>query len=335
MKPDTSEGAAASPKNWLRVRPPSDSLPTHREEEHMPFRSINQLAQPHKTMFAFLYVVVLALLMGLAGCQSDSPHLPVQPTEVVNTNPGDQPSENIPAVVDIPASWAASPHAQTFVAGEGGKNSDCARCHAPVEFIPTMDDLPESCFTCKFTVEPPPPVIPEDAWTHINCQVCHQVNKRGEVEAGYAWLLIAAISEYEALESTSELCLKCHAGVDVTGHTAILVEGAHLAMACTDCHDPHSTSASCADSTCHAAASMTAMAGHDPQHEAIACATCHDNKDLEIDVTDTGEWITFLTVDAGSEQVIRPFTSHDITRDVRCDRCHFPGNPWDIPEEVE
>lgn len=301
----------------------------------MPFRSIIKLAKPQKTMSALLYVVALALLLGLTGCQSDSTPAPVQPPEVGNTNPGVQPSEAPPAIVDIPAVWATSPHAQTFVAGEGGKNSDCARCHAPVEFIPTMDDLPESCFTCKFTVEPPPPVIHADAWSHVNCQVCHQVNKRGEVEAGFAWLTIAAIGEYEALESTSELCLKCHAGVDVTGHTTILVEGAHLAIACTECHDPHSTVASCADSGCHVDASMADLTGHAPQHDGIACATCHDNKGLEIGVADSGEWVTFMTIAAGGEQVNRPFTSHDITRDVRCDRCHFTGNPWDIPEQVE
>jgi hypothetical protein len=301
----------------------------------MPFRSKINLVKPQKTMAALLCAVALALLLMLAGCQSSSTPAPVRESVVNPVNPGTQPSADAQVVVDIPTAWEASPHAQTFVAGEGGKNSDCARCHAPVEFIPTMDDLPESCFTCKFTVEPPPPVISADAWSHVNCQVCHKVNKRGEVEPGYAWLLIAAISEYEALESTSELCLKCHAGVDVTGHTAILVDGAHLAMACTECHDPHSTSASCADSGCHTAASMTDMVGHEPQHESIACATCHDNKGFEIDVTDSGEWVTFITIEAGGEQVTRPFTSHAITREVRCDRCHFTGNPWDIPEGVE
>ena len=84
------------------------------------------------------------------------------------------------------ALWAESPHASTFVVDDVGQNSTCARCHAPVNWIPGMDDMPASCSTCKFEVDPPPPYIEETDWTAVECKVCHELNKKGEVEEGYA-----------------------------------------------------------------------------------------------------------------------------------------------------
>jgi hypothetical protein len=235
---------------------------------------------------------------------------------------------------DIPAVWSAGPHASTFVSGDGGKNSDCARCHSPVEFIPSMDDLPESCFTCKFTVDPPPPVIAEEDWSHVACKVCHEV-KKGVVNPEVAWLEIAAIGEYSQPASTTGLCLKCHTGSGRADHLDLSLAGTHTELVCTDCHDAHTTQASCFLAGCHAGLAAVDIHGHDDNHAALSCAACHDASGLEVQVNQDGAWSTYRAYDRDGQAGLRPFFSHNIVKVVDCQRCHFPDNPWNLDPAVE
>lgn len=293
---------------------------------------------------SFIKFIILFVGSGLfvfsAACQNRA-----NPESVAISPPGEekQPGENIPVSVaservsdpdQIQMLWESSPHSDTFVAGDAGKNSDCARCHSPVQWIPTMDDLPSSCFTCKFTVEEPPPVIPVEEWTHVGCDVCHEV-KKGVVSREYAWLEIAAIGEYAQLDTTSELCLKCHVGVEVVGHQAIELAGVHIDLTCTHCHDPHSTQASCGASGCHEDVFSSETAGHSEEHRRIACAVCHDGHGLEVGINEEGVWETYKTIEAGGEIITRPAASHEIVRVSSCDRCHYPGNQWGLEGSVE
>lgn len=225
--------------------------------------------------------------------------------------------------------WETSPHAQTYVLDELGMNSTCARCHAPVEYIPSMDDMPESCASCKFEVDPPPPLIAEEAWGNIPCKVCHQI-KRGDVDPSYAWLAIPPIDEYEDIATTTDLCIKCHTNVDIAKHTNIDVAGAHLGYTCTQCHNAHSTTASCLTGSCHSdvLTRITTIPGHDDNHIAVTCGACHDATGLVVGPNEEGNWITFQPASS------IPTASHNIAKESLCERCHFLNNPWNLSADV-
>jgi hypothetical protein len=225
----------------------------------------------------------------------------------------------------IQIAWESSSHSDSFVVSKAGTNSTCARCHAPVNWIPTMDDMPETCLVCKFEVDPPPPLIPEAEWTHVECMVCHKV-KKDEVQAEYAWLEIAPIEEYAEVASVTELCDKCHLGDGIPDHAPVIVGGAHQGYECNVCHDAHDTTASCSTDGCHEDVLATAadIPGHDEDHASVACVACHDASGMEIGlVEETGFWFTFFSpgTEGGS------FASHNIVLEAPCERCHYPENP--------
>jgi hypothetical protein len=45
-----------------------------------------------------------------------------------------------------------------------------------------------------------------------------------------------------------------------------------------------------------------------------------------------GVWITFATAEPGSMKSSGPAMSHDIQASVDCNRCHFEGNSWNLPQ---
>ena len=218
-----------------------------------PHYGIEDMININITKHPILLVMVVMLLVGAtAACQA--PNDPAAP--VVDQGQGTQPPQNNPVneadesadesapapaedeaesanesvegaaeieaePVDIDAAWLSSPHANAFVLDADGNNNPCARCQAPINWVPSMDDLPESCFACKFELDEPPPYIPEDEWLDIPCNVCHEVDKNGEVQPEYSWLEIAALDEYAAVESPTELCMKCHDPINVPEHGII------------------------------------------------------------------------------------------------------------------
>ena len=290
-----------------------------------------------RTLFLFL-IAAAFLVVGLTACQpggetppeelaspqvpsnlggpTGAPQVTVSPTETA-TDP-------------IQSLWEASPHAHTYVLDDVGMNSTCARCHAPINYVPSMDDMPESCATCKFEVDPPPPTIAETDWKNIPCNICHRV-KKGVVEPQYAWLAIVPIDEYEDVASTTELCRKCHAEVEMPpDHAVIDIADAHAEYTCTQCHDAHATTASCVSENCHADVLKPSppIPGHDEDHKMVACVACHDAASLEVGPDEQGNWLTFQP---GSSI---PFASHDIAKEALCERCHFLNNPWNLSEKV-
>lgn len=221
--------------------------------------------------------------------------------------------------------WAAGPHSDTYVVDDDGTNSTCARCHDPINFIPTMDDLPASCNVCKFKIDPPPPFIAETEAQHVDCKMCHRVDSSGTVLAGVSWLEVPALEQYADVESISQLCQNCHTGSELDDHADIYVTGAHAEMGCTECHDEHSMAASCAGSGCHEA--LEDVPGHDDAHASVNCVACHDASGMAVGPDETGgDWITFADPDGNR----RPWISHELQREVACDRCHYDGNPWEL-----
>jgi hypothetical protein len=228
--------------------------------------------------------------------------------------------------------WANSAHADTFVVSDEGENNSCARCHDRYNYIPSIEDIPESCYSCKFEVGDPPPYVSEEYWKHVDCIICHQVKKK-EVQPEVAWLEFALIEEYSEVSSATDLCHKCHLTEDISGHFSVVVNGDHPDYTCIDCHNAHDLSASCSSTNCHedVVQPITPIPGHDEDHAQVSCSACHDADGLEIGyVEDLGLWTTLIATGDGNET--RPFNSHNIVLEAPCERCHFPGNPWGLTE---
>jgi hypothetical protein len=229
----------------------------------------------------------------------------------------------------IQLDWESGPHSDTYVVSDEEVNNTCARCHAPLVWVPSVEDMPESCSSCKFEVEQPPPYMPPEDWRPIECQVCHEADG-DEVEPEIAWLEIAQIEEYEEVAGATELCQKCHLAGDVAAHTSVVVGGDHEGYECTRCHNAHSTAASCTGEGCHEQMPEP-ITGHDQAHANVSCVACHDASSLEVGPhPDTGIWTTFFPSEG--EDSLRAFPSHDTQVSVACDRCHFPDNPWGLSE---
>jgi hypothetical protein len=325
-----------------------------------------QRAISQKTIL-FMLVVVFSLLLGVSACQSagdgtpepqeaaasevESQNDPAEPTANQPGETSDDQPDDAPVEVDQPqieevgtsdpqliqTSWGGSAHADTFILDEAGNNNSCARCHAPMVWLPSMDDMPDSCFACKFEVSEPPPLIAESDWVAIECIVCHEVDKKGNVDPQYAWLEIAQIEEYAEVATPTELCGKCHAASEIAGHTFPQLGGAHASYECTDCHDAHDTVASCASSGCHedVVNPEAAIPGHDQDHVQVTCAACHDAGDMTVDIEDeSGRWVTFAPDSAGGEKLIQ-HVSHNTILEAPCERCHYADNPWGLTGEIE
>ena len=310
--------------------------------------------------YIILYLV-LVFILGLAACQPGGDSSPVEEetvsTEAVQDAPGDIQSESSgvsetgrvesgpvptseeeetePDPAAIEAAWQSSEHAMAFVVDAAEQNNTCAQCHAPINWQPSMDTLPESCFACKFELEDPPPYIAEDAWLHIPCKVCHRLDDDDNVQPEIAWLDIAPLDEYIDVASPTELCLRCHAPTDVPQHGKVELVNAHADYECTGCHDAHSAIATCVSEACHSDViqPITPIPGHDADHQAVACVACHDAGGMQVGPDEeSGLWTTFAIGSADAEPF--SFPSHNLVLESSCDRCHFVDNPWGLSVEV-
>jgi hypothetical protein len=231
----------------------------------------------------------------------------------------------------VQTKWEAGGHADTFVADDNGMNATCARCHAPLSWVPVGDEIPASWASSEIDIGLPVETIAESEWTAVECKICHREGE-DEISGDIAWLEIAPLGEYSEVASAAELCEKCHLADAIEGHLSIVVQGSHLDFVCTDCHDPHDNTATCSGSGCHEAftAECKTLDGHTRPHSDSACGACHDAGGLEIDWDgERGMWQTFLPPEISSEDEARPFVSHNLSLEVPCERCHEPGNhPW-------
>ncbi len=238
--------------------------------------------------------------------------------------------------------WEKSPHADTYDL-EKGPNTYCARCHSPRNWDPAAKiGEPPNCVSCKFSFESSPrlaesnPLVPEHEWKDIGCQVCHRADS-GTVRSEIAWLNAAA-GEYEAVDSSTALCEKCHTDTETIKHKRNVDGEAHPDFTCTDCHDPHSTAASCAAFGCHAGvlATDTSVTGHGPPHEPVTCVACHDASGLAVGPLENQDvWITFRTTELLGRSQTKPYQSHYLQVSADCSRCHYVDNPWGLQESVE
>jgi len=229
--------------------------------------------------------------------------------------------------------WEESKHANTYVI-ENGAHNECARCHSPANWIPTSpEDMPATCATCKFTIKTPKPVEKAD-WKNIGCEQCHRVEKETVTQA-VAWRNPALANfdpssdPYETVKTNTELCEKCHRDT----YKIEMGKSAHANKTCTDCHDPHSTRASCTTAQCHpnVLKPTQPIVGHDTAHANVHCVACHDAGGWKVQPTgDKKTWLTLRPTDLKGNPNPIPYTSHNLQKTVDCARCHFAGNPWNL-----
>jgi hypothetical protein len=209
-------------------------------------------------------VIIFSLFLLTVSCQNadalppasspipltDTPSIPAATATIPPTPTPD------PTYEAAVASWLISDHAHTY-ALEKGPNTYCARCHSPANWDPAaVIDPPPNCVSCKFAFESEArvaegnPLIPEEEWVNIDCTVCHLVED-DSVDPQVTWLN-PVTGYHETITNSTALCEKCHRDTESgLTHTRELGNGAHADFVCTDCHDPHSTKASCTQAGCH------------------------------------------------------------------------------------
>jgi hypothetical protein len=314
------------------------------------------------------------------------------------------PSEAVPSVVvssdladlypEQRIAWQAGPHAAGYDLGKG-PNTYCARCHSPQNWDPAaVIDAPPNCVSCKFPNEAEVriaegnPLVPEENWKGIPCEVCHR-NGGENTEVEIAWF--DAVSGYsESVASSSDLCEKCHHDTETLSYQVDLGSHAHIDFECTNCHEPHSTRASCGSVGCHndvvavmaiynpahlgvpdnnvcigchtrgmdehtmyvkelgtddcischanlvdIPESPAVQPGHTIYHQSLTCSACHDASGAIVEPGENdGKWTTIRLFELLGRTSRTAFTSHNLGREVDCLRCHYDGNPWDLPKEI-
>ena len=106
------------------------------------------------------------------------------------------------------------------------------------------------------------------------------------------------------------------------------------------------TSVSCAQEGCHSgtnftdkptqSATNTVSWNHqDGLHTAVTCIACHDASDLQVKFLEEEKiWVVIRITELLGRTSEEVYQSHAITRNVNCARCHYVGNPWELPESV-
>jgi hypothetical protein len=126
------------------------------------------------------------------------------------------------------------------------------------------------------------------------------------------------------MQSATQLCGKCHEGQH--GFEVIEEQAespAHQGWDCTKCHGSHGTPVKCTD--CHDPTVGKGAEEH-ARHPNVNCTACHDAGSLTI----------WLDQDVGSKHygeyapvrfahALTSWTSHNLSLEVDCGRCHHPG----------
>lgn len=267
---------------------------------------------------------------------------PTEQTPLAVTASAATPTEAGIDLAPIEAAWMGSPHGNTYDLGKG-PNTFCARCHSPENWDPAAKpDQPPNCVSCKFPfdsevrVAASNPLVPQADWKDIGCVVCHTTDD-GSVKPDIAWFNTVT-GYHETVTSTTELCEKCHTDTETIRHRRDLGQAAHADFTCTNCHDPHTTAASCGAPGCHptVGGESTPIPGHDADHASVTCVACHDASGLDVGpVEGENVWITFRTTELLGRANTEAYQSHALQRSVMCERCHYPENPWGLTAPVE
>lgn len=294
-------------------------------------------------------LILLIILIVLYGCQSAT-------SEVKTEIPATLTPTFLPATLteELPLqewqSWNVSAHANTYDS-ENRSNTYCAKCHSPLNWIPGA-----SADTAA--------KVSEGEWQSIGCEICHEI-KGEQAPVGLAtWNQNAR--QHQPVADSTVLCSQCHVSTEYHNLAINLGAVAHSGFDCVDCHDPHSTAASCTNfgchesirpkssmppatpeggqhpgnaafcggANCHPSATQAALSNysiHGAVHASVSCIACHDSSGMPIGPSkELGTWTTFGTREEDETQVLEPLASHTIQSQVDCSRCHFEGNQWGL-----
>jgi len=283
------------------------------------------------TLRGIRFLVVLALAGGLllSACQAAA----TPPAEALIT----EAASPTPDQSAYWQAWRGGAHAASYDLGKG-PNTYCARCHSPANYDPMAKvDPPPNCVSCKFAFESEPrvavsnPLVPEADWKGVGCESCHWM-KGGVAQAEISWLNVQT-GYHETLATTTALCEKCHADTETLRHKRDLQDGAHQGYTCTQCHDAHTTQASCTAANCHpqVGSEPEPVAGHDANHVQVTCVACHDAGGLQVGPLEGQDvWVTFRTTQLLGRANTEPYQSHYLQASAPCQRCHFDDNPWGL-----
>lgn len=276
------------------------------------------------------------------------------------------------------ARWRRGSHSKISYSSEYSQPY-CAKCHSPQDWDPTANpgETPgcaEAIVSSQQGATGGGGVQPElSAAGHaVECKTCHLLGKDGYPLRGNVWWNQEA-GKAESISDSLALCTKCHTKTsDADNSVDLGNDEFHSELNCIACHDPHTTTASCTNTSCHPNVAnnleiIDALAiepGHENipggcgggpgchmkstqvaeegllthigvYHTYLTCAACHDGAGMEVGpVEGSFMWTTFQTVEWNGMIAKRPKYSHVITTEVDCARCHYEGNPWDLAVNV-
>lgn len=227
--------------------------------------------------------------------------------------------------------------------------NDCERCH-----------MGNSCATCHWKTQVKQKQVgsPLDLWTKYDKD--SDTAKGNMTEYGMDWTLNVASHEFlnaKALTSSNDVCKACHIGyiqgdksVAALGLTGIGVRrhpqieelllsaqrGVHETQPfCTNCHkDLHEMVLKNTEhgarldgktqcTTCHADKAMKTAT-----HKTVTCIGCHD---AELTVQLDHGMVYPLAL---KHNLTESWPSHNLVKEVKCEKCHVPGNPVKATEKV-
>ena len=300
-------------------------------------------------MRKFIFIGVLVML-----ALTLSAFLPAAPEPVVQSDEEPPKPPDHSTYAEYYIALEEGPHGDTW--GEGkGPNTWCSRCHSPQNWDPAaFVGPPPSCMSCKFPTDDEMrhaegnPFVPEEEWVGIQCDTCHRTEE-GVVLKGNAWLNPVTM-EYQDVNTTTELCEKCHvttmgnafgSGVEhkiTLGGSAHLNYGGFLGEVtpptyCSDCHDPHTGAPKeCED--CHTIEVASHAKGKFAAMQILTCMACHDAVGYDVgphpDEDMGGVWVPQETTVGRGGPSTSAVISHSIVYEVSCDRCHFEENAWEL-----
>lgn len=287
-------------------------------------------------------LLLLSLFLLGSGCKrGEAPPLPPPSSSLI----GD------PAQQDIVETWLGSTHADTYVLSSGGTNNACARCHSPINWLPTdKADLPATCQNCvvPFELSEPDQPVAEADWKSVECDICHVIVKIGDsgtatggtatslTDADQNFLTTVTVDMYVYNETDNSYAVVVAVVDDETITTTVLTEGTDNTWAIGDKYDIGYYSAA---SEVGWLDMLQTMPGEEMVYTAVSsnrelCEKCHRDVDTSLYARDLGQdaHTDKQCTDCHEEHSLEascascheePLTGHDEEHDiVMCVACH-------------